>query len=144
MGFPRQKYWSRLPFPTPGIFLAQRSNPYLLCLNSPQPWAAFHLASRGRWGTEVGLPTAPAINWCCWLHFPVQLPHSPTSTSFHHHLWVTCHYVKTTLKHSSFKWHILFRSRFCKSRIQAEPTEWFFCLYWVQLTVQSIGGSPAL
>ena len=26
MGFPRQKYWSGLPFPSPGIFLTQRSN----------------------------------------------------------------------------------------------------------------------
>ena len=32
MGFSRQKYWSGLPFPTPGIFLNQGSNPYFLCL----------------------------------------------------------------------------------------------------------------
>ena len=32
-GFPSQEYWSGLPFPTPGgIFPAQESNPYLLCL----------------------------------------------------------------------------------------------------------------
>ena len=30
MGFPRQEYWSRLPFPSPGIFLTQGSNPGLL------------------------------------------------------------------------------------------------------------------
>ena len=30
MGFSRQKYWSGLPFPTPGIFLNQGSNPCLL------------------------------------------------------------------------------------------------------------------
>ena len=30
MGFPRQKYWSGLPFPPPGIFLTQGSNPHLL------------------------------------------------------------------------------------------------------------------
>jgi len=29
MGFPRQEYWNGLPFPSPGIFLAQGSN---LCL----------------------------------------------------------------------------------------------------------------
>ena len=30
MGFSRQQYWSGLLFPTPGIFLTQRSNPHLL------------------------------------------------------------------------------------------------------------------
>ena len=30
MGFPRQEYWSQLPFPPPGIFLTQGSNPSLL------------------------------------------------------------------------------------------------------------------
>ena len=30
LGFPRQEYWSGLPFPTPGIFLTQGSNPHLL------------------------------------------------------------------------------------------------------------------
>ena len=30
MGFPRQEYWSGLPFPPPGIFWSQRSNPCLL------------------------------------------------------------------------------------------------------------------
>ena len=32
MGFPRQEYWSGLPFPSPGVFLTQGSNPCLLCL----------------------------------------------------------------------------------------------------------------
>ena len=30
MGLPRQEYWSGCPFPPPGIFLIQRSNPHLL------------------------------------------------------------------------------------------------------------------
>ena len=30
MGFPRQECWSRLPFPSPGIFLTQGLNPCLL------------------------------------------------------------------------------------------------------------------
>ena len=32
MGFPRQGYWSKLPFPTPGILLIQRSNLHLFWL----------------------------------------------------------------------------------------------------------------
>jgi len=34
MGFPRQEYWSGLPFPPPGIFQTQGANPGLL------PWQA--------------------------------------------------------------------------------------------------------
>ena len=32
MGFPKQEYWSGLPFPPPGIFSTQGSNPSLLHL----------------------------------------------------------------------------------------------------------------
>ena len=32
MTFSMQKYWSRLPCPTPGIFSIQKSSPCLLCL----------------------------------------------------------------------------------------------------------------
>ena len=32
MGFPRQEYWSGLPFPSLGVFLTQGSNPGLLWL----------------------------------------------------------------------------------------------------------------
>ena len=36
MGFPRQEYWSLLPFLSPGIYLTQGSNPHLLhCRWSP-------------------------------------------------------------------------------------------------------------
>ena len=35
MGFSKQKYWSGLPFPTPGFLLTQGSNPRLLDL---LPW----------------------------------------------------------------------------------------------------------
>ena len=31
LGFSKQEYWSRLPFPSPGIFLTQGSNLHLLC-----------------------------------------------------------------------------------------------------------------
>ena len=32
MEFSRQEYWSRLPFPNPGISLTQVPNPHLFCL----------------------------------------------------------------------------------------------------------------
>ena len=32
MGFPKQECWSRLPFPSPGIFPSQGLNPHLFCL----------------------------------------------------------------------------------------------------------------
>ena len=45
LGFPRQENWSGLPFPTPGIFLTQGSNPHLLhCKADSLPLC--HLGSR--------------------------------------------------------------------------------------------------
>ena len=38
MGFSRQDYWSRLPFPPPGIFLNQGSNLYLLEVSCIEKW----------------------------------------------------------------------------------------------------------
>ena len=32
MGFPRREYWSRLLFPSPGLFPTEELNPHLLCL----------------------------------------------------------------------------------------------------------------
>ena len=29
IGFPRQEYWSELPFPSPGVFPTQESNPHV-------------------------------------------------------------------------------------------------------------------
>ena len=34
MGFSGQEYWSELPFPSPGIFLTQGSNPGLSALQA--------------------------------------------------------------------------------------------------------------
>ena len=42
MEFPRQEYWSGLPFPSPGIFLTHGSNPCLLLGR----WILYHWASR--------------------------------------------------------------------------------------------------
>ena len=50
MGFSRQEYWSGLPFPLQGIFLAQGSNSCLLCLLHWQ---------------EGSLPLAPAWKPVC-------------------------------------------------------------------------------
>ena len=44
MEFSMQKYWSRLSFPTQGIFLTQRSNPHLLCLLHCR-WILYHWAT---------------------------------------------------------------------------------------------------
>ena len=42
MGFPRQEYWRGLPFPSPGIFPTQSSNPHLLHCS----WVLYHWATR--------------------------------------------------------------------------------------------------
>ena len=41
MGFPRQEYWSGLPFPPLGIFLTQELNSCLLCLLHCR-WILYH------------------------------------------------------------------------------------------------------
>ena len=46
MRFPRQEYWSRLPFPSPGDPLTQGSNPCLL----HHRWILYHWAT---WATKV-------------------------------------------------------------------------------------------
>ena len=43
MGFSRQEYWSGLPFPSPGIFLTQGSNPGLLQCRQ----ILYHLSHQG-------------------------------------------------------------------------------------------------
>ena len=47
-GLSRQEYWSGLPFPTPGIFLTQRSNPCLLRLLRWQDGGTLPLALPGK------------------------------------------------------------------------------------------------
>ena len=55
MAFPRQEYWSRLPLPSLGIFLAEGSNPHLLhCRQSPALQAGWatreaHVSHRKPW-----------------------------------------------------------------------------------------------
>ena len=43
MGFSRQEYWSRLPFPPPGNLPNPRINPSLLCLLHWQEGSYFNL-----------------------------------------------------------------------------------------------------
>ena len=38
MGFPREEYWSGLPFPPPGDLPDPGSNPNLLCLIASGKW----------------------------------------------------------------------------------------------------------
>jgi len=49
MGFPRQEYWSRLPFPSPGDLLNPGSKPS--CLMSPALAGRFFTTSGHQWVT---------------------------------------------------------------------------------------------
>ena len=55
VGSPRQEYWSGLPFPSPGVFPTQGSNPWLLhCRRVLHPWA-----------TREASETWHIIMWSC-------------------------------------------------------------------------------
>ena len=54
LGFPRQEYWSDLPFPTPRIFSTQELNPGLLHCRR----ILYHLRHQGRPGKRV-----PQLRW---------------------------------------------------------------------------------
>jgi len=49
MGFSRQESWSRLPFPSPGIFATQGSNPCLLYLLH---WQAVYFTTSATWEVQ--------------------------------------------------------------------------------------------
>ena len=58
MWFPRQEYWSGLPFPNPGTFPTQGSN-----LDLPHCRWVFH-----HWATREAL----FVHWCTCYQFPIQ------------------------------------------------------------------------
>ena len=59
MGFSRQEYWSGLPFPSPGIFPTQESNPGLL--------QSYGFSSSQVWMWELDYKESWVLkNWCFW------------------------------------------------------------------------------
>ena len=74
MGFSRQEYWSGLPFPPPGIFPTQGSNPRLLHCRWLLHWLSPREAHQGQFqeGGSNNSITAPHLN-------PLPLPLPPQS-----------------------------------------------------------------
>ena len=72
MGFPRQEYWSGLPFPLQGIFLAQGLNPHLLCLLHWQ--VDFFFLPLSHLGSPENSKTATlSLNFTVSKHFYIKL-----------------------------------------------------------------------
>ena len=108
IGFPRQEYWSRLRFPSPGIFLTQGSNVDLLHqevdslplshLESPSPRHASHIFPSSLSPTSndnflsVVSPECPPIHPFIYflLLLPSLGPQEPVSYSFSEKLCVLC------------------------------------------------------
>ena len=64
MGFPRQEYWSGLPFPSQGTFLTQESNPGLLHHRQILYQLGYvGFSSCDSWGLERGL-SKPVLMLC--------------------------------------------------------------------------------
>ena len=77
MGFPKQEYWNGLPFPSPGIYPTQGSNPCLLHWQVDS-LSLSHLGSPGLRLKEASL-LAP---WPPPLHFTFERVSSFTSRKF--------------------------------------------------------------
>ena len=107
MGFPRQEYWSRLRFPSPGIFLTQGSNVDLLHqqvdslplshLENPSPRHASHIFPSSLSPTpndnflSVVSPECPPIHPSIYfLVLPSLGPQGPVSYGFSGKLYVLC------------------------------------------------------
>ena len=87
-GFPRQEYWSGLPFPSPGIFLTQWWNPvfcvfcigrWILChwatweaLPWPQATQNFLVGRLGSAGCPPNHSSAHFISWGFWALYWLQ------------------------------------------------------------------------
>ena len=93
MGFPRQKYWSGLSFPPPGIFLTKELNPRLLhCRWSLYCWATREAQSSYR-NLELLCPEMNSrslfLKWTSLLELPLlvnNITHQPWITE----TWGSC------------------------------------------------------
>ena len=72
-GFFRQEYWSWLPFPPPGIFPVQGSNPRLLCLLQHRQ-ILYPRSPQGRPGHWRSLAISTASHPCSSGHFALSCP----------------------------------------------------------------------
>ena len=72
MGFSRKGYWSGLPFPSPGVFPTQGSNPGLLhcrqalsCLS--HQGSPYHVKGDLKWRLGVGSSGCPVLYWAYFM-----------------------------------------------------------------------------
>ena len=78
MGVSKQEYWSRLPFPSPGIFPSQGLNPHLFCLLHWQA-GSLPLAPPGKPITHAAAAAVKSLQSCPTLCDPTDVspPGSP-------------------------------------------------------------------
>ena len=90
MGFSRQEYWSGLPFPSPGVFPTQESNPGLLHCRQILYQLSYNGSLSGTWtssksiteeGNTVSHIPGPWIRTHCntipgWFVWPLKFEHT--------------------------------------------------------------------
>ena len=92
MGFSRQEYWRRLPFPSPRDFPTQELNPGLrhcrriLCQLSHQAsprileWVAYPFSSGSSWPKNQTGVSCVAGDWIFWILYQLSYQGSPVQS----------------------------------------------------------------
>ena len=110
MAFPRQDYWSGLPFLLQGIFLSQGSNPGLLHCR----WILYHLTHQGSTMTALVSHQHQNMPLFILIHFPPStgIPPTPSKPIFSR-TFIQIHYSRTickTLNKVSEPWSLHLRN----------------------------------
>ena len=116
MGFSRQEYWSGGPFPSPGIFLTQGSNPQLLHWQADSSPLS-HLGRSPK--SELWLSKWTHSFWHFW-HI------RRTNQTKRHSMTKTQEHVPTNILCDDWSWNGASKWNYVKSMIAIPNNSWFW------------------
>ena len=116
VGIPRQEYWSGGPFPSPGIFLTQGSNPQLLHWQADSSPLS-HLGRSPK--SELWLSKWTHSFWHFW-HI------RRTNQTKRHSMTKTQEHVPTNILCDDWSWNGASKWNYVKSMIAIPNNSWFW------------------